>query len=333
MQYVSNKYEISYVDIHDVSLCLNISYTLIHPFICVFVFLWKVDQFNTTSTIHQSYHPSVECAPRHVAHVPPHNARVWCHHWSWRGQSWPWPLRANASIGHILDGISLARWKFQRGSRFLAPLCKLIEGWPGFFKSFGQIKSNHLSSLQPYWIFCRIFLSTSFGWSSTNVAVCSLHFFFFFAVWDSTTRSKVNSSTTLSIHNIGIHGIQQNSPAGGGDHGEISRMKMALDVSLVNILSVFCSRLRSTSSWSPCKFWYLQNRTWQATKCYCGTTQKERPASPPELLRNPSTLAFLDDFIHIYIYMGLVNSKKQKTTIPSSNVVYSTPFDVFLYQQ
>lgn len=147
MQYVSNKYEISYVDIHDVSLCLNISYTLIHPFICVFLFLWKVDQFNTTSTIHQSYHPSVECAPRHVAHVPPHNARVWCHHWSWRGQSWPWPLRANASIGHILDGISLARWKFQAGSRFLATNLQIDGRATRFFQIFwsNQIKSSFKS--------------------------------------------------------------------------------------------------------------------------------------------------------------------------------------------
>ena len=176
---------------------------------------------------------------------------------------------------------------------FWQHICKLMEGRPGFFKPFGQIKSNHLSSLQPYWIFCRIYQHLL----GDHPLMLRFALLLFFAVWDSTTRSKVNSSTTLSIHNIGIHRMQQNSPAGGGDHGEILRMKMALDVSLVNILSVFCSRLRSTSSWSPCIFWYLQNRTWQATKCYCGTTQKERPASPPELLRNPSTLAFLDDYI------------------------------------
>ena len=143
----------------------------------MFLFLWKVDQLDTTSTIHQSYRPSVESAPRHVAHVPPHNARVWCHHWSWRGQSWPWPLRANASIGHILDGISLARWKFQRGSRFLATNLQIDWRATRFFQIFwsNQIKSSFKS---PTLLDSRrIFLSTSFGWSSTNVAVCTSFFF------------------------------------------------------------------------------------------------------------------------------------------------------------
>lgn len=216
-----------------VSIYIYIRTYIIHPFICVFVFLWKVDQLNTTSTVHQSYHPSVECAPRHVAHVPPHNARVWCHHWSWRGQSWPWPLRANASIGHILDGISLARWKFQRGSRFLATNSQIDWRATRFFQIFW---SKHINKSPTILDFLRDFYQHLLG---DHPLMLRFALLLFFAVWDSTTRSKVNSSTTLSIHNIGIHGMQQNSPAGGGDHGEILRIKMALDVSLVNILTAF----------------------------------------------------------------------------------------------